>query len=281
MYLFSYGTFQEKYIQEGLFGEQIPMINGVLEDYILRLGEDGYYNLETALKNCVEGKLLILDDVQILCADQWEEVPVYERKIKQIATEDGMVEAWVYFKTKEQVNFCVEKMQDNAMTSAFESDELRVVFNTFLEHRTMREGFADVYCVARLLEDDLQNRKQMPNELSELMIFSLPHEGYEIKHIAFTIQVTPEHTYAIIGVPISIRQPRAIMEGICTNKAFIEAILSVVLADTLKMIVFESQESTIAETQMDRAKICFNKTFSERFEREKKVIKIWLEALSR
>ena len=282
MYLFSYGTLQEKYIQEGLFGNQIPMINGRLEGYALRLGEDGYYNLEPALKHCVEGKLLKLDDVQILCADQWEEVPVYERALKQIVTQDGLVEGWVFFKTKEQLSFYTENIQDSVMTSGFESEELSAIFNSFLELKTMKTGFTDVYCAMRLSKEDFQNKKtaqNMPNDISELMIFSLSHEGYDIKHIAFIFQVSRGNTYVIVGVPVSIRSPRTILEGIRANKALLESTLSVTLMDSFEMISFDSYENTMLQTQGSHHLMCFKKTFSERFEEEKRVMMQWLEAL--
>jgi gamma-glutamylcyclotransferase (GGCT)/AIG2-like uncharacterized protein YtfP len=278
MYLFSYGTLQEKKIQEGLFGEQIPMIDGRLEGYVLRLGSDGYYNLEPSVDSSVEGKLLKLDERQILCADQWEEVPVYEREIKHIAIRDGMVEGWVFFKTEEQAHSCPDHIPDK-MTSGFECDELSVIFNTFLRLKTLKEGFADVYFAIPLSECDLQGKKisqKMPTKISELSIISLPHKGYEIKHIAFMVQVSKEHTYVIIGVPVSIRTPEDLLKSIFENKRLLEDMFSVTLRDTSKVMLFKSHEGVAVKPQALIHSICFNKPFSKRLEEESEAMMTWL-----
>lgn len=97
-YLFAYGTLKDPDTQRKLFGDTFDMIPARLEGWALyQSSEDDYLFIKPDLDSFVEGELFKLDNPTLAIADEWEEVPYYQREIARVITnDDRMLETWVY-----------------------------------------------------------------------------------------------------------------------------------------------------------------------------------------
>ncbi|WP_417911307.1 gamma-glutamylcyclotransferase family protein [Candidatus Electronema sp. PJ] len=98
--LFTYGTLQDKEIQQLLFGCTCVMRKAMLPGWSLYASlQDGYLFIKPDdLTSRVSGSLLAINAEALQAADLWEEVPLlYQREAVLVRLEDGSeLEAWAY-----------------------------------------------------------------------------------------------------------------------------------------------------------------------------------------
>jgi gamma-glutamylcyclotransferase (GGCT)/AIG2-like uncharacterized protein YtfP len=150
--LFTYGTFRDLSIQQAFFKRPVTMQPATLEGYAVFCGEDGFFTIAEAAKAVTKGFVLALYPREMWTADQWEEVPFYEREKKKVRTADGLVEAWVYSKAVENTGIKVDNAQMNAAVALAELEEEIQKFQFCQKARTTPAG--DFYIIADCVIDD-------------------------------------------------------------------------------------------------------------------------------
>lgn len=97
-WLFTYGTLRDPEIQQILFGGHRPSEMARLSGWLLCASdEDGYLFIRPEPTTTVIGAVIELDATMLAIADQWEEVPRYQREKVQVQNADGTCrEAWAY-----------------------------------------------------------------------------------------------------------------------------------------------------------------------------------------
>jgi gamma-glutamylcyclotransferase (GGCT)/AIG2-like uncharacterized protein YtfP len=97
-WLFSYGTLQDSEVQQMLFGFTCRKKNAKLVGWSLYASnESGYLFIQPETSGIVTGKIIEVDRDAIHMADQWEEVPLYQReRVLVILDDNTRQEAWVY-----------------------------------------------------------------------------------------------------------------------------------------------------------------------------------------
>lgn len=144
--LFTYGTFRDLSIQEAFFKRRVTMQPATLEGYAVFCGDDGFFTIAEATKAVTKGFVLTLYPHEMWIADQWEEVPFYEREKKKVRTEDGLVDAWVYLKSVENSGVEVDNTQMSAAVTLAELEDEIQKFQLFQKIRTIPDG--DFYMIA-------------------------------------------------------------------------------------------------------------------------------------
>ena len=89
-YLFSYGTLRDAHVQQRLFGEIKHSVPAVLKGYEVAADADGFFYLNPSVSSSVVGALLSISARDLLRADQWEEVPIYERVQLSVSTSESL-----------------------------------------------------------------------------------------------------------------------------------------------------------------------------------------------
>ncbi|WKY44919.1 gamma-glutamylcyclotransferase family protein [Eubacteriaceae bacterium ES2] len=155
--LFSYGTLREEFIQKKIFGRSIPSKAAKLEQHQLKMDADGFFYLVPG-NQCVYGRILQLSNIDLLRADQWEEVPVYERERIEVEVDGQMVEVWTYLKKRVHQQKTV-KMKN--LSSALKEESLHTLLENFCRVRDLSFPAADI--ILRF-----PGRKLPPNKLIQL-----------------------------------------------------------------------------------------------------------------
>ncbi|WKY48060.1 gamma-glutamylcyclotransferase family protein [Eubacteriaceae bacterium ES3] len=155
--LFSYGTLRDEYVQKKIFGKKIPSKSGKLSDYQVKMDADGFFNLVPG-NQCVYGRVLQLTSEELLRADQWEEVPVYEREKIQVEMDGESVEAWFYERKRVREEKAVRK---NDINSGLKKENLDELLEAFCKVRDLNLPAGDV--ILRF-----EARKLPPNKLKQL-----------------------------------------------------------------------------------------------------------------
>ncbi|MDK2868656.1 MAG: hypothetical protein PWP38_2971 [Clostridiales bacterium] len=117
-YLFSYGTLRDHHIQKLLFGSIKPSVPAALNGYEVIADADGFFYLNEAVDSQVMGTLLMVTEKDLLKADQWEEVPVYERSQLSITVKTEDAYAFIRaetIKTDESILKADEGKLDNSI----------------------------------------------------------------------------------------------------------------------------------------------------------------------
>ena len=110
VFLFSYGTLQDKNVQIANFGRELTGRDDALPGYARRLvaimdpemaaltGESHYANVELSSnsKDAVSGTVFEITEQELAAADKYEEVAEYRRISVTLRSGD---QAWVYVRT--------------------------------------------------------------------------------------------------------------------------------------------------------------------------------------
>lgn len=143
--LFTYGTFRDLTIQKALFKRVVTMEPAVLEGHCVFCGEDGFFSIYEEENAITRGFVLELYPDEMWTADQWEEVPFYEREKRMLKTDSGQVEAWVYLKSSENKGIKVDNTEISADIAFEELAEEIQKFQLYQNTRTIPNG--DFYMI--------------------------------------------------------------------------------------------------------------------------------------
>ncbi len=125
--LFAYGTLCNQNVQILMFGRTLKSRSYVLEGYTLCRCDDGFYTVKEKAGSRVAGKILDVTDEDLLIADEWELVPLYERK--QMHGDAG--EYWVYIRSN--ISDVVDEIAGGF--SAYPEEELLDIVRDFMAQR--------------------------------------------------------------------------------------------------------------------------------------------------
>lgn len=96
-WLFSYGTLKDPRIQQELFGKILSFKDGLIKDWGLFVGEDGYLFVKPLEGETLSGVILSLSDSDLAMADLWEDLDVYDREEVTALGDDGLLRTvWLY-----------------------------------------------------------------------------------------------------------------------------------------------------------------------------------------
>ena len=95
--LFAYGTLRSLVFQRALFDEIYPTRPATLAGWRVVVSENGYFSVVADRAATAHGDLVQLDARGLAIADEWEDVPTYERiRVRAHDPERGAVDAWLY-----------------------------------------------------------------------------------------------------------------------------------------------------------------------------------------
>lgn len=140
-YLFSYGTLKNELIQQKIFGRVLNKRHAVLEGFCIKGDIDGFYHLAPG-SGFVPGMLLEVTKADLLRADQWEEVPVYEREEVIVMVDQKPQTAWVYFKDLITQEIPLGLTESPACLC---KEELEALIDGFCSVRDEQLPFGDLY----------------------------------------------------------------------------------------------------------------------------------------
>ena len=94
--VFCYGTLLLPRYQRRLFSRKFTASPAVLRGWRLRMGYDGYRFIQPSPHQSVRGSLLWLTPEQLEAADNWEDVPYYQRESVCLRSRNKAIKVWVY-----------------------------------------------------------------------------------------------------------------------------------------------------------------------------------------
>ncbi len=98
--VFCYGTLLLPRYQRRLFGRKFTASPAVLRGWRLRMGYDGYRFIQPSPHQSVRGSLLWLTPEQLQAADNWEDVPYYQRESVCLRSRNKAITVWIYTRRK-------------------------------------------------------------------------------------------------------------------------------------------------------------------------------------
>lgn len=99
IYLFTYGTFQEEIIQKIIFNRNIESYNAHLKGWAKFKDNSPYLGIVENKDDILKGKALKINEKELWICEQWEDVPLYTKKIVDIYLENKqIVQGYVYTK---------------------------------------------------------------------------------------------------------------------------------------------------------------------------------------
>jgi gamma-glutamylcyclotransferase (GGCT)/AIG2-like uncharacterized protein YtfP len=155
--LFSYGTLKDEYVQNKIFGKSVPAKAAKLENHQVKIDADGFFHLVLGNQS-VYGLVLELSNIDLLRADQWEEVPVYERERIQVEVDGQVVEVWTYMKKRVRRQKTIKLKDGN---SGLKEERLHVLLEEFCRVRDLNFPAGDI--ILRF-----PGQKVPPNKLTQL-----------------------------------------------------------------------------------------------------------------
>ena len=138
--LFVYGTLKSESVQRKLLGHILNSYYAELKGYSINTAEE-YYNVVPNENGCVKGKILLLDKVDFLYIDQWEETPLYLKEEVTVESHNGREKVYIYIKKDEEIS--IELNDDIDSTS--NSENLLTVIDEFLSGRDCMFPICDIY----------------------------------------------------------------------------------------------------------------------------------------
>lgn len=106
--VFCYGTLLLPRYQRRLFGRKFTASPAVLRGWRLRMGYDGYRYIQPSPHQSVRGSLLWLTPEQLKAADNWEDIPYYQRERVCLRSRNKAIQTWVYTRRQGKGRSCPE-----------------------------------------------------------------------------------------------------------------------------------------------------------------------------
>ncbi|MDF2473710.1 MAG: hypothetical protein K0R21_1492 [Anaerocolumna sp.] len=186
--LFSYGTFRNPMVQKELFDREIELTKAELKGYSLFCEEDGFFSIYEEEGGKLEGSLLKLSEAEMWIADQWEEVPFYERKIMQVITNNMTEKAWVYFRQKTGKKTKILNPELTTTLSALKLKEELILFKQYKATNPLPDG--DFYIVGKLKITNDYIWSELKKQISNCMILQMDHKQFLTTVKELTADVT-------------------------------------------------------------------------------------------
>ena len=138
--IFVYGTLKSEYLQNKLLGHTLESYDAKLEGYSINTGEK-YFNVIPNDGGCVKGKVLLVNDKDILYIDQWESVPMYMKDQVKVNSKYGYEDVYIYIKKDKEDKIC---LQDD-VSNMSNNENLEATIDEFAGTRDTEFPVCDIY----------------------------------------------------------------------------------------------------------------------------------------
>jgi len=138
--IFVYGTLKFEYLQNKLLGHTLESYDAKLEGYSINTGEK-YFNVIPNDGGCVKGKVLLVNEKDILYIDQWESVPMYIKDKVRVHSKYGYEDVYIYIKKDKEDKI---KLQDDVLNMS-NNENLEATIDEFTGARDIEFPVCDIY----------------------------------------------------------------------------------------------------------------------------------------
>ena len=138
--IFVYGTLKSEYLQNKLLGYTLESYDAKLEGYSINTGEK-YFNVIPNDGGCVKGKVLLVNEKDILYIDQWESVPMYIKDKVRVHSKYGYEDVYIYIKKDKEDKI---KLQDDVLNMS-NNENLEAGIDEFAGGRDIEFPVCDIY----------------------------------------------------------------------------------------------------------------------------------------
>ena len=138
--IFVYGTLKSEYLQNKLLGHTLESYDAKLEGYSINTGEK-YFNVIPNDGGCVKGKVLLVNEKDMLYIDQWESVPMYIKDKVKAHSKYGYEDVYIYIKKDKEDKIC---LQDDVLNMS-NNENLEATIDEFAGTRDTEFPVCDIY----------------------------------------------------------------------------------------------------------------------------------------
>lgn len=138
--IFVYGTLKSEYLQNKLLGHTLESYDAKLEGYSINTGEK-YFNVIPNDGGCVKGKVLLVNEKDMLYIDQWESVPMYIKDKVRVHSKYGYEDVYIYIKKDKEDKI---KLQDDVLNMS-NNENLEATIDEFAGARDIEFPVCDIY----------------------------------------------------------------------------------------------------------------------------------------
>ena len=226
--IFVYGTLKSEYLQNKLLGHTLESYDAKLEGYSINTGEK-YFNVIPNDGGCVKGKVLLVNDKDILYIDQWESVPMYMKDQVKVNSKYGYEDVYIYIKKDKEDKIC---LQDD-VSNMSNNENLEATIDEFAGTRDTEFPVCDIYLnyhidlSAGALSDSKKSRdvftEQVKDKEASLFIGyeDLYYENSGQQVSLYYIEDNEKATLTVV-IPVSVCNPVRLCEKAFCGKLEIE-----------------------------------------------------------
>ncbi|MFI3162967.1 MAG: gamma-glutamylcyclotransferase family protein [Bacillota bacterium] len=143
--LFVYGTLTNDCICKKLIGRVPQSIPAVLQNYTIDASEE-YYDIVKKNGSLIKGRVLLLEECELLKLDQWEEMPLYVKQFVKVkysqSNNETEEDVLVYIKSEKSVKGLIELIDFNSISN---SSDIQSEVDAFVRTRGDNVPISDVY----------------------------------------------------------------------------------------------------------------------------------------
>ena len=225
--IFVYGTLKSEYLQNKLLGHTLESYDAKLEGYSINTGEK-YFNVIPNDGGCVKGKVLLVNDKDILYIDQWESVPMYIKDKVRVHSKYGYEDVYIYIKKDKEDRIC---LQDDVFNMS-NNENLEATIDEFAGTRDTEFPVCDIYLnyhidlSAGILSDskksqDIITEQVRGKEVSFIGYEDLYYENFGQQVSLYYTEDNEKSTLTVI-IPVSACNPVRLCEKAFCGKLEIE-----------------------------------------------------------
>jgi hypothetical protein len=225
--IFVYGTLKSEYLQNKLLGHTLESYDAKLEGYSINTGEK-YFNVIPNDGGCVKGKVLLVNEKDILYIDQWESVPMYMKAEVRVHSKYGYEDVYIYIKKDKEDKI---KLQDDVLNMS-NNENLEATIDEFAGARDIEFPVCDIYLnyhidlSAGALSDSKKVKDVFTEQVKDKEVSFIEYEdlSYENFGQQVSLYYTEENEKATLTVviPVSIFNPVKLCEKAFCGKLAIE-----------------------------------------------------------
>lgn len=225
--IFVYGTLKSEYLQNKLLGHTLESYDAKLEGYSINTGEK-YFNVIPNDGGCVKGKVLLVNEKDMLYIDQWESVPMYIKDKVRVHSKYGYEDVYIYIKKDKEDKI---KLQDDVLNMS-NNENLEATIDEFAGARDIEFPVCDIYLnyhidlSAGALSDskkvkDVFTEQVKDKEVSFIGYGDLYYEDGG-QQVSFYYIEDNEKANLTVVIPVSIFNPVKLCEKAFCGKLAIE-----------------------------------------------------------
>ena len=254
--IFVYGTLKSEYLQNKLLGHTLESYDAKLEGYSINTGEK-YFNVIPNDGGCVKGKVLLVNEKDMLYIDQWESVPMYIKDKVRVHSKYGYEDVYIYIKKDKEDKI---KLQDDVLNMS-NNENLEATIDEFAGARDTEFPVCDIYLnyhidlSAGILSDskkshDVITEKVKDKEASFIGYEDLYYENFGQQVSLYYIEDNEKAMLTVV-IPVSTCNPVRLCEKAFCGKLkneggdfadYIYSKYNIKVLKKLRVIIYSSGE---------------------------------------